>query len=213
MKTKSKIGAIVCSAALCSMIAIPAFAADPVHTEENIDNETTRKPLDSDMYINATVTNSTEVIKMTVPTQIPLIVQTYASDTTVGADIFKKGAFKTYVAPQNITIKNYSFDRANSNLGFAVSVGIKTVQDTSNLLNDVNIYVGATSDTSGVELKTAKDVTDPVTLFSSIAARADENNPGTQAMKLHVTDNKNKLELANDDSIVAVKTVLHIAKA
>ncbi|MRX81749.1 hypothetical protein [Eggerthella guodeyinii] len=175
--TKAKnIAAVLTATALAAAFAVPAFAATPGVEDGSYEKaEIAGGSFEAPTDIKATVhAPGAKVIKVTVPSQLPIGVATKVgsgSAHVIDAD-------KTL--PVQAEVRNYSQDSA-------VDVSVAKVADDSNLLEKISLSLApaTTMGTPGSDYSLAKGDSIDAPLFTNLAGTADgATNPGVGSLTL-----------------------------
>ncbi len=180
MKFKTKLGAIAVSAAMASMVALPAFAVES--PGQDVGGTPGQTEATGDFIINANVTNSTDMIKVTLPTKVAVAYQLDSANSQ----------FKKFFAPDTAHVINHtesshpvdisvSLDSAPA--GFLAAAQLNLVGDStvtladslanaelfSKVLNDnmakpISFTTGVTTDSVDLKPFEGKDQTISTTL-------------------------------------------------
>ena len=169
MRKRNRIAALACAAALCSLMATPAFAAVAPNGDPTTDGDVTSQnysgtlkgdeSFDAPLNIKADIAKPGEkIVKVTVPSVMPVAIETGLGGSGGSTTVFAKAVAST------AKIQN------SSESSSAVSVSLVSVTDAAvdghKLLDQVSMTLAGDSSAT---LNSFKADT-PVPLFASIAA-------------------------------------------
>lgn len=202
MKTGKKLAAVVVSAALTTAFAIPAFAATPGATDTTYDKTLSEgNSFEAPTNIEATVyAPGAKVIKVTVPSQMPISIATQDSNGKHVIDSAK-------TLPVEATVQNYSQDTA-------VDVSVAKVTDADNLLDSIALTLtpATTMGTPGGAYALAKGDSIDAPLLTKLAGTTDgATDPGTGTLTLTASADADKDLKSLEGSAHTVTTVLKVA--